>query len=188
MREGFRVIYDDSANAELARASAPRKKATGQESYPVCALTFSGSWSLPSSEDTAFEGLGLDGNDAELMLGYERLATALLGHAPTPSDARLEQPLHHLLGYPEIIQSDMKLEVQLVTHGLYVGDGSGFRVARAAELRAGAREWTLLLQIDSDDGCPGWMWGDVGRLYFWIRRQDLAARRFSNAWMILQCY
>ena len=31
------------------------------------------------------------------------------------------------------------------------------------------------------------MWGDVGKLYFWIRKQDLARRDFSNVWMIMQC-
>ena len=31
------------------------------------------------------------------------------------------------------------------------------------------------------------MWGDVGRLYFWIRDADLRARRFDATWLILQC-
>jgi len=31
------------------------------------------------------------------------------------------------------------------------------------------------------------MWGDMGMLYFWIRAEDLAARRFERVWMILQC-
>ncbi len=30
------------------------------------------------------------------------------------------------------------------------------------------------------------MRGDAGRLYFYIRRQDLAERRFEDVWMILQ--
>jgi uncharacterized protein YwqG len=44
----------------------------------------------------------------------------------------------------------------------------------------------LLLQVDSDD--VGMMWGDGGRLYFWIREQDARRADFSNVWMILQCY
>lgn len=31
------------------------------------------------------------------------------------------------------------------------------------------------------------MWGDVGRLYYWIRREDLAQRRFDKVWLVLQC-
>ena len=40
---------------------------------------------------------------------------------------------------------------------------------------------------DGDDGVE-FEWGDDGRLFFWIREQDLAARNFGAAWHILQCY
>ena len=50
-----------------------------------------------------------------------------------------------------------------------------------------AAEWELLLQVDSDEA-NGMMWGDMGRLYFLIHRDDLQARRFEKAWMIWDCY
>ena len=31
------------------------------------------------------------------------------------------------------------------------------------------------------------MFGDCGYIYFWIRKEDLAARRFDKCWLILQC-
>lgn len=99
-----------------------------------------------------------------------------------------DAPNHQLLGHPDQIQGDMQLECQLVTNGLYCGDTSGYEDPRAAELAAGARDWRLLLQLGSDEDGLGVMWGDVGRLYFWIRRQDLAAGRFEAAWTILQCF
>jgi uncharacterized protein YwqG len=34
----------------------------------------------------------------------------------------------------------------------------------------------------------GTMWGESGILYFWIRRDDLRARRFDKVWMTLQCH
>ena len=40
---------------------------------------------------------------------------------------------------------------------------------------------------DLQSGKPGMMWGDCGRLYFWIRQQDLASKAFEKSWMILQC-
>ena len=48
---------------------------------------------------------------------------------------------------------------------------------------------TLLLQIDTDeeDDGPCWMWGDCGRLFFWIRPEDLAARRFDRIMFVLEC-
>jgi uncharacterized protein YwqG len=97
-------------------------------------------------------------------------------------------PNHQLLGHPDQIQGDMRLECQLVTHGIYCGDASGYEDPRAAELAAGAADWRLLFQLGTDEERLGVMWGDVGKLYFWIRRQDLAARRFEATWTILQCF
>jgi uncharacterized protein YwqG len=31
------------------------------------------------------------------------------------------------------------------------------------------------------------MWGDVGRIYFWLTDEDLRARRWEEAWLVLQC-
>jgi uncharacterized protein YwqG len=55
---------------------------------------------------------------------------------------------------------------------------------------AAARDWVLLLQLDSDDSSkgPGWMWGDLGIVYFWIHREDLARRAFDRAIAIEQCH
>jgi uncharacterized protein YwqG len=81
----------------------------------------------------------------------------------------------------------MELECQLVTNGIYCGDPSGYEGPRAAVLEAGSADWRLLMQLDSDDEA-GMMWGDAGRLYFWIREADLRERRFDKVWLILQCH
>jgi len=64
----------------------------------------------------------------------------------------------------------MRNQTQLVANGLYCGDESGYQDPKAKELESDAAAWNLLLQIDSDD-CTGWMWGDSGTVYFWIRGQ-----------------
>jgi uncharacterized protein YwqG len=94
---------------------------------------------------------------------------------------------HHLLGYPQVIQNPMELECQLASNGVYCGGPEGYRSAAAKELAAGASDWRLLLQIDTDEEGPGWMRGDVGRIYFWIKRNDLASLRFHDVWLIFQC-
>jgi len=48
-----------------------------------------------------------------------------------------------------------------------------------------AGDWRLLLQLDSDERM-GATWGDGGRLFFWLREDDLRALRFDQAWCILQ--
>jgi uncharacterized protein YwqG len=94
---------------------------------------------------------------------------------------------HRLFGYSSNVQGDMQLEAQLVTNGLYCGDASGYEDPKAEALSAGASDWILLLQLDSDPDAD-LMWGDAGLLYYWIRAEDLAARRFDRVWMTLQCH
>ncbi|RYD63060.1 MAG: DUF1963 domain-containing protein [Verrucomicrobiaceae bacterium] len=95
---------------------------------------------------------------------------------------------HQMGSYPSAVQSaDMELECQLASNGLYLGDSTGYNDPRVAELKAGAPDWRLLLQVDSDDDL-GLMWGDVGMVYFWVREQDARSGDFSRSWMILQCH
>lgn len=96
-------------------------------------------------------------------------------------------PVHQFGGFPIAIQSDeMELEAQLVSNGLYCGNSTGYQDPGAEKIVTGSTDWHLLLQIDTDDD-TGMMWGDCGRLYFWIRCQELAKNDFSMVWMILQC-
>lgn len=95
---------------------------------------------------------------------------------------------HHLLGHPQLIQNDMRGQCELATHGIYLGDPNLPETVKEKRLLEGAAEkWELLLQLDSDWDIPEWMWGGLGRLYFWIRRDDLDAGNFDRTWLILQC-
>lgn len=100
--------------------------------------------------------------------------------------SQLSGPIHRIGGHADCVQNAMELECQLVTHGLYCGDSTGYEDPRRETLQEGASDWKLLLQIDSDDDA-GMMWGDVGRIYFWLRETDLQEQHFENAWQILQC-
>ena len=108
-------------------------------------------------------------------------------------DERLEalegqEPSHRIGGYPQPIQNDdMEKECQYATNGFLV-DGPHHPHGPGVEaLKAGIGDWRLLLQLDTDDG-PPFMWGDCGRLYFWIREQDARSGDFSRAWAVLQCF
>lgn len=98
---------------------------------------------------------------------------------------------HKLLGYADIIQGEMLSECERVSRGLYCGDAESYsKIAKDVkeDIEECAKDWTLLLQLstlEKDD----WelMWGDCGMLYFYIRKQDLFAKRFENAWFSLQC-
>jgi uncharacterized protein YwqG len=97
-----------------------------------------------------------------------------------------DPPVHRLLGHAAPIQGDMQLECQLVSNGLYCGDDTGYNDPRARILQPGAVDWRLLFQVDSDDNA-GMMWGDLGRIYYWMRKEDLASGAWDATWLVLQC-
>ena len=93
---------------------------------------------------------------------------------------------HVFGGWPRVIQNPMELECEMVTQGLKEGRSDPYNDPRMATVQEDARQWRLLLQLDSDESLD-WMWGDMGMVYFWCREEDIAARRFDRVWTILQC-
>ena len=58
----------------------------------------------------------------------------------------------------------------------------------SSDIKRCAGNWTLLLQLSTitkDD--YEWMFDDGGMLYFYIRKDDLAARKFDKIHFSLQC-
>ena len=94
---------------------------------------------------------------------------------------------HHVGGWPTPIQGDMQTRCALVATGLDSGQGEHWCDPATQLVRDTATDWLLLLQIGTD-AQAGMSWGDEGQLYLWIRREDLRARRFDQARLILQCY
>ena len=104
--------------------------------------------------------------------------------AEAPGTARYP-PIHRLGGVPHEIQNPMEAECELARRG---EDPLALSYSRQQEVAEEAKaRWGLLLQVDSDDAA-GTMWGDAGMVYYWIRDDDLAARRFDRAWCVMQCY
>lgn len=131
--------------------------------------------SLPSLERAQAHGLLMDLSNAETD-AYFQLPPRMYGPGPE----------HQVGGWPAPIQADeMEFEAQLAWSGISTDEVSGADATDAARHEAVAKDWRLLLQLDSDGDM---MWGDAGMLYFWVRKQEAAAGRFDNAWAILQCH
>lgn len=125
------------------------------------------------SQEAAAAGIGLD--DEVVWERYERVLGAPRGAT------------HRLLGHPDALQGDMQEESQLVSSGISTGGlVPGDDPARLAAL-PGADRWRLLAQVDSTPEATGMVWGDAGRLYFWIREDDLRAGAWDQVWVVLQC-
>lgn len=58
--------------------------------------------------------------------------------------------------------------------------------SRAREIVESWDDWLLLFQMSSDKE-QKWLFGDCGKLYFYIKKDDLKNRDFSNVWYNLQC-
>ncbi len=167
-KDKFKVFYSiDTENLESKPFPADLEQFG---IYKSCSLKFSNAVSLPSWENK-FVGEVL--NDSEVD-SYMEITSA--------------DDNNKILGYSDNIQGEMELECQLVTNGLFCGDPSGYNDPRRKQLEKGASDWKLLLQIDSEDDKTEMMWGDSGRLYFWIRQQDLKELNFEKSWFVLQCY
>ncbi len=94
-----------------------------------------------------------------------------------------------LLGYPELIQNAILEECELASTGTYTGHGFPEMTDSEREnLARKSEEWMLLFQMGSIlDGEDEVMFGDLGSIFFCIRKADLAERNFGNVWLIFQC-
>lgn len=163
----FKVIYWDGDFSKLKRAGFPNDL-PDYSCFKPCSVTIQSEISLPSYQHEVYEDFD-DGDDDKL---WEALSD--------------DENINKLLGYSDNIQDEMELECELVTNGLFCGDPSGYNDPRAKALEPNAKNWRLLLQIDSNDENE-MMWGDCGRLYFWIKKDDLVNKQFDKTWFSLQC-
>lgn len=96
------------------------------------------------------------------------------------------EPAHHVGGWPDLIQDILGESAQLASNGIDANYPADRRDPRITELLGGARDWRLLLQVDSDPAAA-MTWGDAGRLYYVIREQDLAVGDLDRCWFLRQC-
>lgn len=96
-----------------------------------------------------------------------------------------------LLGWANPVQDNMTVQCELLSRGYYLGDPQGWSevtpLDRQEAEQWSAQDWMPLLQLDTvTDGNFRLIFGDLGRIYFYIRRDDLAARNFDDVQLILQ--
>lgn len=176
---GASVVYFTGDRSSLQSLLQPQ--GAGDDGvFRPCRLSFADAVDLPHEWDS----IVLAETGSELAQRYWDDYSAVVHQAAGTHD---DSQYHHLLGHPQLVQDDMRRECQLVTNGIYCGDPSGYESEAAKALFDRAQDWRLLMQLDTDEDGPGWMWGDCGRLYFWIKKGDLAARAFDRTWTILQC-
>lgn len=172
-KDKFKVFFYEGNLAELKRQDFP-KDLNEHSRYKPCKLTFQTSVSLPDWEQD-YVSSRLNENETEKYLEI------------TEDLENLAWDDNKLLGHSDNLQGPMELECELVTNGLYCGNSTGYNDPKAKELEKNKDAWELLFQVDSNYEEAGMMWGDIGRLYFWIKKEDLKNKKFDKCWLILQC-
>lgn len=102
-----------------------------------------------------------------------------------------EEDVNKLLGYANVIQSEMLTECERVSRGLYCGDSESYQNTPDSvnkDIEKHASDWVLLFQLGtiSKDEFE-WMFGDCGLIYFYIKKDDLANKSFDNIKFVVQC-
>ncbi|QSW91007.1 DUF1963 domain-containing protein [Flavobacterium endoglycinae] len=173
-KECSKVYFYKGNLKNLERKKIPEDLEDYQRFYS-CKLKFQSVIGFPNYFSDLMEGLELNDYENER---YFEIMDQINGEEPI---------INKILGHSDNIQDGMELECELVTNGLYCGDQSGYNDSRAKALSKNIDKWNLLFQIDSNEDQSGMMWGDAGRLYFWIKEEDLKEERFEKNWLILQC-
>lgn len=171
-RDGFRVYMFSGNLANLQRQPFPDALPAGAR-FQSCAVTFSSELTIAQSPPLEIPGLAWS---PQQQTTYEAAVAGLPGQQPSG-------PRSQLLGFPNTLQDDMRIECQLASHG--VGVDNADSDPRTGGLSSGAGNWQLLLQLDSEPQA-GMRWGDAGMLYYWIERDALHAGAFDRAWVVLQ--
>ncbi len=172
--KGSAVTYYVPGDAEVKLVRQPAPAALEEHTiFKPAILDYAIEANVPDYWSGLLEGVKLDEEENDRYLD---LKGEIYG-----------EPANKLLGHSNNIQGAMELQCELVTNGLYCGNETGYKDPKRPFLEKNASQWQLLLQVDTNEACD-MIWGDSGRLYFWIKEEDLQNRAFDRSWTVLQCY
>ena len=178
-----RVIYADIPFDQLTPTPPPEDLEEEYRFQPY-ALTFEKEVSLPDYEEACdYLNFPEDGDDWD---DYDEAKYEYLG-VDYDEDEDYTM-VNRLFGYANLIQGSMLEQCELTSTGVYTGrKWPEMTEDEKQSLKERAAEWQLLLQVAYSEKDDARMFGDCGNLYFYIRKEDLAACRFDKIWMVLQC-
>lgn len=170
--DGWRVLYYDGDMSRLVCHEVPEDLDGNGYLFGSAKVTFRCEADLPDY----FSSYG----------GLIKLEDDAKGRMFNLLDDKAESIRNKLLGHSDNVQGSMEDECEMVTRGYDAGTHEGYQKAHELGIHKNFQHWTLLCQIDSNEELD-MMWGDAGKLYFWITQEDLAAKKFGKSWLILQC-
>ncbi|WP_254705486.1 YwqG family protein [Streptomyces vilmorinianum] len=167
---GARVLYV-AAEEEVAERGAP----AGLKGYPVVTLAARVEMTAAEPWHPSVRAAFAPGAPLGNRYGHPVCSQGFL-------DALWEfddEVGHQIGGHAHSVQNPVEIEIaEAVLDGEVSWDDP--------RLSEEAGNWVLLAQFDSEDAAD-MMWGDAGALYWLIRPEDLAERRFERAMFTWQC-
>ena len=188
---GAKVYYFSGNVSELQRTDYP---ADLKDEYklPEMPMAFSTKNELPDFEEfmqwyfDKFEWTQTDSYDnAKVKMGFE---------SQFGNEEQEMSKMNKLLGYANLIQGGMLMECEAGSRNIEIyprkgGNSEKLTKNELQQLKDNCTKWQLLFQLESIQLKDYEMlWGDAGRIYFYINTDDLVKCNFDNCWLILQCY
>ncbi|BAV04078.1 Uncharacterized protein YwqG [Filimonas lacunae] len=168
-RHLFRVLYHNSNTLDQSPVKDYPEDIIETGRYYPCRLSFSNHISMPYKWGKDFSFF----NEAERDVYGSKVWQGGI--------------INKTLGHADIFQGEMEPLCEIVTSAGFDGDFKKFNQPEYDGLDARAKEeWVLLLQVDSNEDTAGMQWYNIGRLYFWIKKQDLLNKNFDRCWCIAQ--
>ncbi|OLP45013.1 DUF1963 domain-containing protein [Rhizobium oryziradicis] len=178
---GWRVLWDDTPDAELIRAPIPPELFAISDEKWSCVFTAARAtshtiWTPIPPSDSSWSAFPLDDEDA--LEAYQEW----LSDFGTPDMA--DRDNHQLCGFPQPLQNGLQATSQLVANGIDCGRREAWQSEEAVRLLADAKDWRLVAQIGVD---PNAGLNGPGAYYVMMRDEDIRAQRFERARVIYQC-
>lgn len=167
-----RVYYYDGGISKLVRTDYPEDMPR-EYKLPSIKLAFESKENIPDYEEISNE-LNMDEWKKYNDFKYK--------------DNIVSDDLTKLLGYANSIQGSMIHQCEAVSRKIYCGGKLDIIHKEQEEIEQHKGEWKLLFQLGtvSKENFE-LMFGDCGKVYFYIRESDLKNKNFENVWLILQC-
>ena len=179
-RGGWRVVLADPASGR------PVSPPEGADAFASIGLVPQQTLSIPGWEEPAVESVFPPHQDRSSDAEAVRQRYFSIQHDWSEVVDVESTPNHQIGGWPRLQQNPIWRECDVVSRGLPLGTSEQWNHAEPTFSAEREADWRLLIQLDTDDDA-GWMWGDVGTLYFTIRQSLPVATAVDDAWLVLQC-
>lgn len=174
--ENWRVIYHHSGDKSNLAPSEPPLPIPPHLDYKARAAKFHTEITLPKIETCYIGGPG--NKDAKVELTEEEWDP----YIDLLSEFRADQNIHQMFGHADDVQPYALENSYAEVRDVFFPDGRPFESLTPKEQNVEFFQGRLLLQVDEEKSSK-MQFGRGGRLYFFIREQDLKARDFTKVWV-----